>query len=159
MFGQNKREKKAPDDSGASSSPDGSYRYVRPESKEVLYRDAAVESTEDTVRFPRCYVPNAKTVKESRDPKEREEIPNGFFVRAACMCLVCALLGGVVGGGLTATLLYRSDKAESAGPMMGRIPLCPRLPFSMSTIRPLPSCKGIRPCPLRRFTTWPVSRW
>ena len=116
MFGQNKREKKAPDDSGASSSPDGSYRYVRPESKEVLYRDAAVESTEDTVRFPRCYVPNAKTVKESRDPKEREEIPNGFFVRAACMCLVCALLGGVVGGGLTATLLYRSDKAESAPP-------------------------------------------
>ena len=35
-----------------SVSPDGSYRYVRPESREMLYRDAQIEPCEDAARMP-----------------------------------------------------------------------------------------------------------
>ena len=39
-------------DSGDFSA-DGSYRYVRPESKEMLYRDASVEPADEAARMPR----------------------------------------------------------------------------------------------------------
>ena len=51
---------------------DGSYRYVRPESKEMLYRDANIEPAEEAARMPRHYIPAQKTEKEERrNQKER----------------------------------------------------------------------------------------
>ena len=94
--------------------PDGSYRYVRPESREVLYRDAGVESAQDAAQLPRCYDPPRK---EDREKKENQSPPDPgkrFFMRCACMCLVCALLGGAAGGGLTALLLSRQTQPVSA---------------------------------------------
>ena len=52
MLDFDKRDSSGPEGTG-SSSQDGSYHYVRPESREVLYRDAGVESTEDAAHLPR----------------------------------------------------------------------------------------------------------
>jgi len=113
-----------------SSSPDGSYRFIRPESKEVLYRDAGVESTEDAAQMPRYYAPQKKTPKPSR--AKQTGTPRGFFVRAACMCLVCAILGGITGGGLTAAMIYK--RTESA-----------QLPQSEANDNDLPSLNPVEP--------------
>lgn len=56
-----------------SVSPDGSYRYVRPESKEMLYRDATIEPAEDAARMPRHYIPPQKTEK---DEPVKEKVPD-----------------------------------------------------------------------------------
>ena len=99
-----------------SVSPDGSYRYVRPESKEMLYRDATIEPAEDAARMPRHYIPPQKTEK---DEPVKEKVPDiappdvmkGFWKKALCMCMVCALLGGLVGGGITAAIMHKSAPA------------------------------------------------
>lgn len=100
-------------------TPDGSYRYVRPESREVLYRDASVEPAQDAAQLPRCYTPPKK---EEREKKEKSAAPagRGFFARAACMCLVCAVLGGAVGGGFTAVYFSRqTDRVSIDQPLQG----------------------------------------
>lgn len=91
---------------------DGSYHYVRPESKEMLYRDAKIEPAEDSTRMPRHYIPPLKTEK---DEPVKEKVPDiappdvmkGFWKKALCMCMVCALLGGLIGGGITAAIMHR----------------------------------------------------
>lgn len=100
-----------------SGSPDGSYRYVRPESTEMLYRDAQIEPCEDAARMPRYYEPSRKEPSEPDvqappcAPPEEQVTPKvmqRFWVKALCMCMVCALLGGLVGGGITAMYFHRS---------------------------------------------------
>ncbi len=107
---------------------DGSYRYVRPESAEMLYRDANVEPVEDTVRMPRCYQPPKPKDKTrpNPDPKESAKQPQPeplppdmmkcFWRRAVCLCVVCALLGGMVGGAIAAAVLHHSDSAVLESP-------------------------------------------
>lgn len=97
-------------DERTGKTPDGAYRYVRPESKEVLYRDAGVESTEDAAQLPRCYRP-----PEGREKKEKraEQPGKGLLTKAVCLCLVCAVLGGAVGSGITAALLVRQQEQAS----------------------------------------------
>jgi len=97
-------------DERSGKSPEGSYRFVRPESREVLYRDASVESAQDAAQLPRCYNPPQKEEKVKKEPKSGR----GFFFKAACMCLVCAVLGGVAGGGITAVILSRQTESVSA---------------------------------------------
>lgn len=121
MLDFDKRDSSGPEGTG-SSSQDGSYHYVRPESREVLYRDAGVESTEDAAHLPRYYSPPRPNQKKAarEDNGKQEPGHSGFFVRAACMCMACALLGGILGGGLTATVLYRqfgsAETAETSEP-------------------------------------------
>lgn len=98
-------------DERTGKMPDGSYRYVRPESREVLYRDASVESAQDAAQLPRCYNPPQK---EEREKKEKKVDPaRSFWRKAACMCLVCALLGGMAGGGFTAVVLSRQVQSAT----------------------------------------------
>lgn len=95
-----------------SAAADGTYRYVRPESKEMLYRDAAVEPAHEAARMPRYYEPPQKN-KAPETPKPTPADPGkGFWTKALSMCLVCALLGGIAGSGLTALLL--SDRLAPA---------------------------------------------
>jgi len=107
-----------------NASADGSYRYVRPESKEMLYRDANVEPADEAARMPRYYIPPQKNSKEksseqsdttSQSPSSHAvnsidpAIMKGLFRKVITMCLVCALIGGGIGGGLTATLMHKSS--------------------------------------------------
>lgn len=106
-------------DSG-SFSADGSYRYVRPESREMLYRDAKVEPCDESARMPRYYEPPRKAKPEPEVQTPKSEDSNGertpkvmrrFWVKAMCMCMVSALLGGLVGGGVTAMVIHKTTPA------------------------------------------------
>ena len=115
MIGSNEERKNiTPESSQGNIPPDGSYRYVRPESKEVLYRDASVEATQDTIKMPRCYEPPKTQTRGEPKKAEKDLAPGkGFFWKAACMCLICALLGGVAGGGITATVIHKNAEAAA----------------------------------------------
>lgn len=112
--------------SSENASADGSYRYVRPESKEMLYRDANVEPADEAARMPRHYIPPQKNSKEKAKNEDAPEhkhpeskgaeaasgsIMKGFWTKAICMCMVCALLGGLVGSGMTALFLQKNTPA------------------------------------------------
>ena len=104
-----KQDKQEPaEQSHSAVSPDGSYRFVRPESKEMLYRDAGVESAEDAAKLPRYYCYSQKKTEKCEDEDSR----SGFFVRVAGMCLVCALLGGIAGGAIAAGLITHREQGE-----------------------------------------------
>ena len=103
--------------------PDGSYRYVRPESREVLYRDARVESAQDVTQMPRCYTPPQKEERERKEKKSRSDPPQaGFLAKAVWLCLACAVLGGTVGSGITVALLQnrQTESAETEQPLQSK---------------------------------------
>ncbi len=72
---------------------EGEYHYVRPESR--LYEDAGYVPQNETAEMPRYYVPAEKKPKEK---KEHAKSIDSKFLKVACLCLVCALLGGLFGG-------------------------------------------------------------
>ena len=74
---------------------DGTYRIVRPQSGESdrSYTDASYRAAEET-EFPhRYYTPDPPKTRRDNGGKKK-----GGFVKAACLALACALLGGAVGG-------------------------------------------------------------
>ena len=108
-------------ESRSRGSVDGSYRYVRPESTEMLYRDATVEPADEAARMPRHYIPPQKSSKEPTSEADKENTPSstasnfpdpamlkGLMRKIITMCIVCALMGGGIGGGLTALLMHKN---------------------------------------------------
>ena len=82
--------------SGDTDRVNGEYHYKNGYTQKI-YSDAHyVPENENTVP-PRYYTPPEKPVKA---PKEKK--PHGKWAKALCMCLVCALLGGVCGAGIMA---------------------------------------------------------
>lgn len=82
--------------SGDTDRVNGEYHYKNGYTQKI-YSDAHyVPENENTVP-PRYYTPPEKPVKA---PKEKK--PHGKWVKALCLCLVCALLGGVCGAGIMA---------------------------------------------------------
>lgn len=71
---------------------DGEYHYVRPEQR--LYEDAEFVPQDEATEFPNYYAP------EEKKPREKaENAPQRTgTLRMACICLVCALVGGLAGG-------------------------------------------------------------
>ena len=82
--------------SGDTDRVNGEYHYKNGYTQKI-YSDAHyVPENENTVP-PRYYTPPEKPAKA---PKEKK--PHGKWAKALCMCLVCALLGGICGAGLMA---------------------------------------------------------
>lgn len=82
--------------SGDTDRVNGEYHYKNGYTQKI-YSDAHyVPENENTVP-PRYYTPPEKPAKA---PKEKK--PHGKWVKALCLCLVCALLGGLCGAGLMA---------------------------------------------------------
>lgn len=82
--------------SGDTDRVNGEYHYKNGYTQKI-YSDAHyVPENENTVP-PRYYTPPEKPAKA---PKEKK--PHGKWAKALCMCLVCALLGGLCGAGLMA---------------------------------------------------------
>ena len=91
-------------------SSDGEYRFVRPEAR--LYEDAEYVPQSESTEFPNYYVPSEKKPKEQKDdgakpPKRR------LGLKIACLCLVCALLGGIAGAA-AGRLMYGQDDSNAA---------------------------------------------
>ncbi|MBQ3256294.1 MAG: trypsin-like peptidase domain-containing protein [Oscillospiraceae bacterium] len=102
---------------------DGTYRYVRPETKDTLYRDAAVEPFMDAARMPRYYEPPTPAEPDVQAPSSTHpddevtpRVMRKFWAKVTAMCTVCALLGGLVGGGITALLIH-NDHDSAANPL------------------------------------------
>lgn len=82
--------------SGDTDRVNGEYHYKNGYTQKI-YSDAHyVPENENTVP-PRYYTPPEKPAKA---PKEKK--PHGKWTKALCMCLVCALLGGLCGAGIMA---------------------------------------------------------
>lgn len=82
--------------SGDTDRVNGEYHYKNGYTQKI-YSDAHyVPENENTVP-PRYYTPPEKPAKA---PKEKK--PHGKWVKALCLCLVCALLGGICGAGIMA---------------------------------------------------------
>ena len=102
-------------------SEDVTYHIVRPEA-ERSYEDANFHPSDDAGNTPpRYYTPNddawAEKPKHKHHPRKprtaRTPEQKRLITRIACLCLVCALLGGL-GGGAIAGLITRSGKTGSS---------------------------------------------
>ena len=102
-------------------SEDVTYHIVRPEA-EHSYEDANFHPSDDAGSTPpRYYTPNddawAEKPKHKHHPRKPKTVrtpeQKRLITRIACLCLVCALLGGL-GGGAIAGLITRSGKTGSS---------------------------------------------
>ena len=103
------------------SRGDSTYRYVRPESKEMLYRDATVEPCADAARMPRYYEPPAPAEPDVQAPPSAHpddevtpRVMKKFWAKVITMCTVCALVGGLIGGGITAMVMHNDHASEGS---------------------------------------------
>ena len=125
MYDHENHETENPSRNSGSFSSDGSYRFVRPESTEMLYRDAVVEPCEEEARMPRHYIPSQKDEHDEEPPAPAAvvveaqamgvtpDIMRHFWRRAVTMCTICALVGGLVGGGITALFIHKRTPAAA----------------------------------------------
>lgn len=82
---------KRTDNSSDDSGTDGEYHFIRPEQR--LYEDAEFVPQDEATEVPNYYAP------EEKKPRGRSgEAHRSGTLKLACMCLVCALVGGLVGG-------------------------------------------------------------
>lgn len=82
---------KRTDNSSDDSGTDGEYHFIRPEQR--LYEDAEFVPQDEATEVPNYYAP------EEKKPRERSgEAHRSGTLKLVCMCLVCALVGGLVGG-------------------------------------------------------------
>ena len=89
---------------------EGEYHFIKPERK--LYEDAEYVPQEETTTPPSYYVPSEKKPKEKNPASDRKK---KRYLKVAALCLACAILGGLVGGGTVAIIHNRSGAAVSDG--------------------------------------------
>ena len=98
----------------ASEEPepeDGEYHYKSGYTQRIYADDHYAPADESTVP-PRYYTPPRRPSKVSPEKKPRKK---GLFLKVACLCLVCALLGSVGGAALVGrTLNQRIAALEEA---------------------------------------------
>lgn len=99
--------------SASSVSGDGEYHFVRPEQN--LYEDAEFVPCGEATEIPKYYVPSEKKPKEEK-PKDMKAAPKSKkrFVKLACACLACALIGGAVGGVVSWKVLDNNSSTPEA---------------------------------------------
>ena len=95
-------ESKAADDK--TDRVNGEYHYKNGYTQKI-YSDAHYVREEENTVPPKYYTPPEKPVKEPRETKEPKPKKDGGFVRTLCLCLVCALLGGLGGGAVVSRRL------------------------------------------------------
>ena len=116
---------------GETDRVNGEYHYKNGYTQKI-YADAHYEPADEATVPPRYYTPPEKHSKEPREKKEKGS--GSGWVRTLCLCLVCALLGGLFGSALVSgrinsrmaaleesvsesskAMEEMSQKAESAG--------------------------------------------
>ncbi len=94
----------------------GEYHYKNGYTQKI-YSDAHYVREEDSTVPPRYYTPPEKAPREPKEPKTPRKSPGkaGSFARTLCLCLVCALLGGLGGGAYVASRLTERVDALQQG--------------------------------------------
>lgn len=112
---------KRPEDTDDRLEVEGEYSFERPEKK--LYEDAKFVPQDEPDDVPQYYVPSEKKPKEK---KPKTHAPGGKVGKLICVCLACAIVGGLIGGFVSWTVLKHrlpeegSDKtAVSSGDSSG----------------------------------------
>jgi len=100
----------------AGQEGEAEYHYVKPESTR-LYADADYVPQDEATAPPRYYVPPEKKPRvKQRRPRAKG---SGLWWKVACLCLVCALLGGIAGGALAGQAITKNlgetAKTSTAG--------------------------------------------
>lgn len=101
-------------DATSPFAADGTYRMVRPdeqreaEEEPKSYQDASYHTqTQASAVPPRYYTP------ETHEAKKKAKKPaNKMFWKVACLCLVCALLGGIGGGAIFSAISGRTATSQ-----------------------------------------------
>ena len=99
---------------GETDRSSGEYHYKNGYTQKI-YSDAHYVPYEENTVPPRYYTPPEKPVKEPKPPKKKK----GGWIKVMCLCLVCALLGGVAGGILVEEIMEErldllEDRLEEA---------------------------------------------
>lgn len=94
----------------------GEYHYKNGYTQKI-YSDAHYVREEDSTVPPRYYTPPEKAPREPKEPRAPRKSPGkaGSFARTVCLCLVCALLGGLGGGAYVASRLTERVDALQQG--------------------------------------------
>lgn len=84
----------------------GEYHYKNGYTQKI-YSDAHYVREEDNTVPPRYYTPPERPMREPKEPKPAREAGRrvGAFAKILCLCLVCALLGGLGGAALSSSRL------------------------------------------------------
>ena len=101
---------------GQTDRVNGEYHYKNGYTQKI-YSDAHYVREEDSTVPPRYYTPPEKSPREPREPKAPRKKPGraGSFARTLCLCLACALLGGLGGGAYVASRLTERVDALQQG--------------------------------------------
>ena len=99
----------APESFAAGADRDEDYRYAAPAARRSAYSDAGYVPTESAPEVPRSYHYSPVTEKPKKQKKARRGMGAGAII---ALCLVCAILGGLVCGALTG-LFRRGDKPDT----------------------------------------------
>ncbi|MGN0982880.1 MAG: S1C family serine protease [Candidatus Limivicinus sp.] len=94
----------------------GEYHYKNGYTQKI-YSDAHYVREEDSTVPPRYYTPPEKPAKEPKEPKLSRETGRraGAFAKTLCLCLVCALLGGIGGAAFVSSRVAdRVDALEQS---------------------------------------------
>ncbi len=95
---------------------DGEYHYKNGYTQRI-YADAHYAPADESTVPPRYYTPPKRPVKVSPEKKSRKK---GAFLKVACLCLACALLGSIGGAALVGRNLNRRiealEEAQNARP-------------------------------------------
>lgn len=89
---------------------DGEYHFVRP--SQNLYEDAEFVPCSEETEVPSFYAPSEKAPKEK--PKKSKKLKRA--VRIVCLCLVCAIVGGIVGAGVVYEVLDKNFNISISPP-------------------------------------------
>lgn len=100
-----------PDAGTASFAEDGTYRIVRPDEQrepegEKSYQDSYYTPAHESIPTGGYYVPDEPPKKAPRAKKPHSGRGPGWKV--ACLCLACALLGGLGGGAIGAAVVNKA---------------------------------------------------
>lgn len=99
---RDKRTHASSDDTGI----DGEYHFVRPEQR--LYEDAEFVPQDEATEVPNYYAPEEKKPREKSGSAHRSGT-----LKTACLCLVCALVGGLAGGFISWNAVKGSIAADA----------------------------------------------
>ena len=102
--------------SGAQSEAavDGEYHFSASDQSSPLYSDAQYRPQDEFTAPTRYYTPPEKKAQPKKTAQKPESSGhNAGWVRVLCLCLVCAILGGIGGGALSAQLIGKKLDAQT----------------------------------------------
>lgn len=112
----------------------GEYHYKNGYTQKI-YSDAHYVREEDNTVPPRYYTPPEKQPKEQKATRELRRGRAGTFARTLCMCLVCALLGGLGGAAVTNSKISgRIEALEQSVEDIKAQPVSQSTPLTMGAV-------------------------